>query len=300
MENWENINAVQRVQDYIAEHINEPITLYMLSQAAGYSPWYTSRIFKEYTGKTPLEYIRWLRLSRAALELWDDSKRVIDVALDFAFNSHEGFTRAFSDKFGMTPQHYRKTTPMIPLFIPTSIRAYHLIKKKGADKMQAKSDTKVVFVQVVERPKRKLILKRGTNADNYYDYCEELGCDIWGELCSIKQALYEPIGMWLPENLQKPGTSKYAQGVEVPFDYQNDLPEGYEIIDLPACKVMVFQGPPFKDEEFEAAINDLWQVMDNYNPELYGFRWADEDGPRFQLAPMGERGYIEARPVRAL
>ena len=75
MENWENINAVQRVQDYIAEHINEPITLYMLSQAAGYSPWYTSRIFKEYTGKTPLEYIRWLRLSRAALELWDDSKR---------------------------------------------------------------------------------------------------------------------------------------------------------------------------------------------------------------------------------
>lgn len=163
--------------------------------------------------------------------------------------------------------------------------------------MQAKSDTKVVFVQVVERPKRKLILKRGTNADNYYDYCEELGCDIWGELCSIKQALYEPIGMWLPENLQKPGTSKYAQGVEVPFDYQNDLPEGYEIIDLPACKVMVFQGPPFKDEEFEAAINDLWQVMDNYNPELYGFRWADEDGPRFQLAPMGWNGDI-SKPAR--
>jgi AraC family transcriptional regulator len=300
LENWENINAVQRVQDYIAEHIDEPLTLYKLSQAAGYSPWYTSRIFKQYTGKTPLEYIRCLRLSRAAIQLWDDSKRVIDVALDFAFNSHEGFTRAFSDRFGMTPQYYRKTTPMIPLFIPTSIRAYYLIKKKGAVKMQAKSETKVVFVQVVERPKRRLILKRGINAENYYDYCKEVGCDVWGELCSIKQALYEPIGMWLPENLRKPGTSKYAQGVEVPFDYQSELPEGYEIIDLPACKVMVFQGPPFKDEEFEAAVNDLWQVMDNYNPELYGFRWADEDGPRFQLAPMGERGYIEARPVRPL
>lgn len=300
MENWENINAVQRVQDYIAEHINEPITLYMLSRAAGYSPWYTSRIFKEYTGKTPLEYMRWLRLSRAAVELWDDNKRVIDVALDFAFNSHEGFTRAFSDRFGMTPQHYRKNTPMIPLFMPSNIRDYHLIKMKGADTMQDKTDTPIVFVQVVERPPRRLILKRGITADNYFDYCSEVGCDVWGELCSIKQALYEPIGMWLPENLRQSGTSEYAQGVEVPADYHCELPQGYEIIDLPACKVMVFQGPPFKDEEFQEAIADLWQVMNNYNPELYGFRWADEDGPRFQLAPMGERGYIEARPVRAL
>lgn len=300
MENWENINAVQRVQDYISEHINESITLYMLSREAGYSPWYTSRIFKEYTGKTPLEYIRWLRLSRAALELWDDNKRVIDVALDFAFNSHEGFTRAFSDRFGISPQYYRRNTPMIPLFMPTRISGYHLIKQKGANKMQEKSDTKVIFVQVVERPERKLIIKRGVKADNYFDYCNEVGCDIWGELCSIKQALYEPIGMWLPENLRNPGTSEYAQGVEVPVDYTSILPEGYELIDLPACRVMVFQGPPFQDEEFEEAINDLWQVMNSYDPEIYGFKWADEDGPRFQLAPMGERGYIEARPVRSI
>ncbi len=86
---------------------------------------------------------------------------------------------------------------------------------------------------------------------------KQVKSDIWEELCSIKQALYEPIGMWLPENLRRAGTSEYAQGVEVPFDYQNELPEGYEIIDLPACKVMVFQGPPFKDEDFQEAIADL-------------------------------------------
>jgi AraC family transcriptional regulator len=38
----------------------------------------------------------------------------------------------------------------------------------------------------------------------------------------------------------------------------------------------------------------------NYNPEIYGFCWADEDGPRFQLEPQGYRGYIEGRPVRAI
>jgi len=40
--------------------------------------------------------------------------------------------------------------------------------------------------------------------------------------------------------------------------------------------------------------------MKAYDPTIYGFEWADEDGPRFQLAPMGYRGYIEARPVRQL
>ena len=40
--------------------------------------------------------------------------------------------------------------------------------------------------------------------------------------------------------------------------------------------------------------------MNDYNPELYGFTYAEEDGPRFQLEPQGYRGYIEGRPVRSL
>ena len=119
-------------------------------------------------------------------------------------------------------------------------------------------------------------------------------------LCRSSTALYEPIGMWLPENLKKPGTSTYAQGVELPVDFKGEIPGGYELIDLPPCKMMVFQGKPFEDEEFEAAITDLWEVMRTYDPKVYGFEWADEDGPRFQMAPLGYRGYIEARPVRQL
>ncbi|WP_026477392.1 helix-turn-helix transcriptional regulator [Alkaliphilus transvaalensis] len=300
MENWENINAVQRVQDYIVKHITEEITLHGLAQVAGYSPWYTSRIFKELVGKPPLEYIRALRLSHAALKLRDEKIKVVDVALEFAFNSHEGFTRAFSQQFGMTPKHYQKGTPPIPLFMPSSIREYYLIIKKGEVKKMEKTKNNIIFTQVVERPARKLILKRGIKADNYFDYCEEVGCDVWGILCSIKEALYEPIGMWLPENLRKKGTSVYAQGVEVPINYKGEVPAGFEIIELSPCKVMVFQGAPFNNEEFGDAIAELWEAMKEYNPELYGFKWADEDGPRFQLVPLGERGYIEARPVRSL
>jgi AraC family transcriptional regulator len=61
--------------------------------------------------------------------------------------------------------------------------------------------------------------------------------------------------------------------------------------------MMIIQGPPFKDEEFEDSIYILWDVMKSYNPELYGFSRADQDAPRFQFMPQGYRGNIEGRPV---
>ena len=301
MERLEKINAVQRMQDYIGDHISEPITLYMLAKAAGYSPWHSARIFKELIGKTPFEYIRSLRLSLAAIKMRDENIRIIDVAFDFVFDSHEGFTRAFSKQFGMTPKYYNKNTPPLKLFMPNRIRDYYLMLQKGVDSMSKKTNSNTVFVQVIDRPERKLILKRGIKATHYFEYCEEVGCDVWGILSSIKEALYEPIGMWMPENLQIEGTSIYTQGVEVPLNYKGEVPEGFEIIELPPCKMMVFQGEPYEDDEkFGDAIEELWEVMKDYNPELCGFKWADEDGPRFQLAPMGYRGYIEARPVRQI
>ena len=288
------------MQDCIEGHITAPITLHMLAQAAGYSPWHAARVFKELTGKTPFEYIRTLRLSRAAVKLRDEDTRIIDVALDFVFESHEGFTRAFSRQFGMSPRYYSKNTPPVKLFMPERIREYYQILQKGEKTMTSKTNVNTVFVQVIDRPARKLILKRGIKAKDYFAYCEELGCDVYEELKGVKDALYEPMGMWLSENLRQPGTSEYAMGVEMPAGYTGKAPEGYEIIKLKPCKMMVFQGPPYDDAKFEEAIGDLWEVMKTYNPELYGFTWADEDGPRFQLEPQGYRGYIEGRPVRQL
>ena len=86
----------------------------------------------------------------------------------------------------------------------------------------------------------------------------------------------------------------------MPIDYSGPVPEDYDIIELKPCKMMVFQGQPFDDEKFEDAIDEIWEVMKNYNKKLYGFEWADEDAPRFQMEPQGYRGYIEARPVRQI
>lgn len=296
----EIINAVRRMQDYIEEHIFEPITLSQLARAAGYSQWHSEKLFKDIFGKTPFDYIRALRLSKAAIVLRDEKSRVIDVAFDFVFDSHEGFTKAFTRQFGLSPKNYSRETPPIRLFLPYRANDYRHTKLKGERTMSENKKLTPVFVQVIERPARKVMLKRGIKAKEYFEYCGEVGCDIWGILTSVKEALYEPIGMWLPESFIKSGTSQYVQGVELPLDYSNKVPDGFEIVELKPCKLMVFQGPAYDDDKFEEAIGDIWEVMKTFDPKLYGFEWADGDGPRFQLAPMGYRGYIEARPVRPI
>jgi hypothetical protein len=229
--------------------------------------------------------------------LRDEEPKIIDVALDFVFDSHEGFTRAFSKEFGMSPKRYRRNTPPIQLFFPGKVFDVYRALQKGGSKMCEKNNTKAVFVQVVERPARKVLLKRGRKAEDYFQYCEEVGCDIWAMLSSVKEALYEPVGMWLPDHLVKTGTSKYVQGVELPLDYTNEIPEGYELMELPPCKMMIFQGETYDDSEFMDAIGEIWEHIKKFNPEIYGYQWAPETAPRFQLAPMGYRGYIEALPV---
>jgi AraC family transcriptional regulator len=294
--NEEKSSAVRRMQEYIMAHYLEEVTLQDLARAAMYSPWHALRAFSELVGKTPFDYLRAVRLSAAAKILRDTDMSVLDVALESAFGSHEGFTKAFSREFAISPQRYRKEAPPIPLFsyYPVRLKSATPLQQKGNDSMAST----VIFTQVIERPARKLILKRGIKAEDYYEYCGEVDCDVWGVLESIKGALYEAIGVWLPEGMRKPGTSEYCQGVEVPVDFSGVIPDGFDLIDLPACKYLVFNGEPYDDEVFEEAISAVWNAIERYDPKLYGWEWAPEAGPRFQLSPIGARGYIEGVPVR--
>ena len=166
--------------------------------------------------------------------------------------------------------------------------------------------TTVIFTQIVERPARKLLLRRAKDAYCYFTYCDEFGCGEnnssvpWDTLITINEELYEPVGVWLPENMRLPNTGEYAHGVEIPADYSGKIPDGFDVIDFAPCKMLVFQGKPYDEEQFEEAIGKLWERIENFNPKVYGYEYAQEIAPRMQLSPQGWRGYIEMRPVRGV
>lgn len=288
----EHILAVQRMQDYIAAHAEETISLADLSRAALFSPWYASRLFTRYTGLSPAAYIRRLRLSRSARLLKQGATRITDAAFLLGYDSAEGYQRAFLREFGVNPGDYAHTPVPIPLFVPYGVK-FREPKEEKQDMEQVQS----VFIQLVEKPARRAVIRRGVAAEDYFAYCEEVGCDVWGLLSSMDSLAGEPVCLWLPKALQKPGTSVYVQGVEVPADAAAPVPEGFDVIDLPAASYLMFQGEPFPEENYCEAIQAVQAAMKRYDPSLIGLVW-DDTNPRIQLEPRGERGYIELRAVR--
>lgn len=287
----ERIEAVQRMQDYIEEHLSESISPAELARVSYFSPWYARRLFVELTGVSPADYIRKLRLRKAALRLRDGKERVLDVATDLGFGSVDGYQRAFLREFGCNPHEYASNPIPLRLFTPYGVKFRYLERKK------IEMSTKNVFIQVVEKPARKVIVKRGKKANDYWSYCEEVGCDVWGILTSMRSLCGEPVCLWLPRDLIKPGTGEYVQGVEVAVDYAGEIPEGFDVIDLPAAKYLMFQGEPFHEEDFEQAITDIWEAEKKYDPSVIGYGW-DNANPRIQLEPIGTRGYIELLPIQ--
>ena len=287
----EHIEAVQRMQDYIETHLNNNITMTDLAKESKYSPWYSYRLFVDLLHMTPAVYIRRLRLSKSALRLRDEKIKVIDIAYEAGFDSVDGYQRAFYKEFGCNPHEYAICPSPIYLFTPYGIK---YANREGNKNM---SEVKSVFVQVIEKPERKVIIKRGKDATEYFQYCEEVGCDVWGLLSSIKSICSEPVCLWLPKKYIEEGTSEYVQGVEVPLDYSGQIPEGFDVIKLPKCKYIMFQGEPFEEENFCEAIAQVCNAIKKYNPNINGFDW-DNDNPRIQLEPIGTRGYIELHPIK--
>ena len=289
----EQILAVRRMQEYIEQNLGEEITLISLAEACHYSPWYCHRLFLQWLGRTPADYIRRLRLSQSAYRLRDDDAKVADIAFEFGFGSVDGYQRAFLREFGCNPRAYARHPR--PLYLFTPFKVLDTLAKEEKEM----ETVKTIFVQAIEKPARKALIRRGRSAEDYYRYCEEVGCDVWGFLLSIPQAVGEPVGMWLPEAMKPKGTSVYVQGVELRADEPMAAPDEYEIISLLPATYLQFQGEPFAEEAYEEAIDEVWEAVKRYDPVRMGFAWDDQN-PRLQLAPEGERGYIELMPVTRL
>jgi len=301
MELTDKIAAVSRMQKYILENIDDDITLEDLSVAAGYSKFHAARIFKEASEMTPFEYIRAIRLTRAAEILRDTDAKITDVALDSGFDSHDGFTRAFSSRFNVTPNKYRREAAAIGWFVPYDVEAYYSMKE-GLE-MEKGKISRVVTVTAVERPARKLILLRAKNTldGDYLEFCEEMGCDWEGLLNSVPEKFDSSALLTLPSRFVKNGTSNTAAGVEVPADYCKPIPGGYDIIDLPPCTMLYFNGASYGDEnDFCEAIGIATEAVHNYDPTQFEYKNADEVAPFFNFGASAATGARLAKPVERI
>lgn len=92
---------------YIQEHLDDDLDLERLSSVAAFSPFHFHRIFRSLTGETLKEHVRRLRLERAARTLRRMDEPITDIAFRAGFETHESFTRAFGNMFGVPPSAYR-------------------------------------------------------------------------------------------------------------------------------------------------------------------------------------------------
>ena len=101
------MNPVAKALWFIESHFNQELTLDDVADAGGVSRYHMSRVFGIATGCSIIRYVRGRRLTEAARILAGGAPDILTVALDAGYGSHEAFTRAFRDQFGLTPEGLR-------------------------------------------------------------------------------------------------------------------------------------------------------------------------------------------------
>lgn len=101
---------IDRVLAYVDQHLDEKLSIELLSEVANFSKFHFHRQFSEYCGISLARYVQLMRLKRAAYRLgFAPTTPIIDIALDSGFENPESFSRAFKAAFGQTPSAFRKT-----------------------------------------------------------------------------------------------------------------------------------------------------------------------------------------------
>ncbi|MGB5745937.1 MAG: AraC family transcriptional regulator [Desulfobacterales bacterium] len=125
-------DRINRALEFIEANLDNEIHLDSLAKESAFSKYHFHRIFRALIGDPPFKYIEKRRISKAAHDLLHSEKRIVDIAFDYGFNSHESFIRAFRKSFHQTPSHFRKTRPTVEFHAKCQLGALELMLKAGA------------------------------------------------------------------------------------------------------------------------------------------------------------------------
>lgn len=280
---------VQTIIDCIDERIrsrsSETVMLEDLSRELGCSPSHLSHKFHEITGLSYREYLRLRRMSFALTDVRDSEKNLLEIALDYGFSSHEAFSRAFREAWGVSPSEYRLHPT--PVALRTIIRPFDcwLMQQEGMNATETAEEVKIYFVNI---PAHKFLHVRNYESIGYWDFwqkqAEKPGCDcetICGLLDSIPNKLDDlgsrdlssgsgQVFAWINEpdgRLCSWGIPlAEAYGVRLPADWTGTIPSQMQLMDVPEGEYIVFEHGPFdyhtQNAAVEAKIEAAMQAFD--------------------------------------
>ncbi|MDR2606424.1 MAG: AraC family transcriptional regulator [Oscillospiraceae bacterium] len=125
------LTQLNNAMAYIEAHIDDDLVLTDVATVTGYSSYHFGRLFYYITDMPLSEYIRRRKLSLAAIKLQNSGVKVIDLAVQYGYDSADSFTRAFAKQHGVTPSAARQTGVSLTVFPPLTFQ----IKIKGVQSM---------------------------------------------------------------------------------------------------------------------------------------------------------------------
>jgi AraC family transcriptional regulator len=206
---WE---AIQNTLEHIESNISEDIEIEQLAKEAALSEFYYQRLFSRLVKKPVREYIKLRRLARACETLGNKQRRIIDIAVDFGFGSHETFTRAFKDAYGMTPEEYRDKPVMLNQFDKPDLLLNYTMIDEGVPLI---SDGLVLEFnrKTLDRPVLFLGVTGIIPIEGQMPLGEATGVDLPGEV-------------WRRFHEEKHDITRLDGGREIGVAYLGDAPEG--------------------------------------------------------------------------
>lgn len=145
--------------EYIEKNIKQELTVESIARGIGYSAYHFSRMFKDEMGMSLIEYVRERRLVCASKEI-AKGKRLIDLAVEYGYESHGGFTKAFKRKFGFTPS----------MIYAMYLSCETLSEDGGRYRM---NDSKVFITQSVDFKSEGELYRELVEKVNYKEICKD-------------------------------------------------------------------------------------------------------------------------------
>lgn len=261
--------CIQRSIDHIEDHLQAEIAVGELAMLAGFSVYHYCRVFQYAVGVPVMEYVRRRRLAYAAAELVA-GRRVLDVAVDFGFGTHSGFTKAFRKIYSLPPEQYRRFgTGYIPAKANLEQLANYNIL--GGVIMQPR----IVFKPACKVAGFELRTLNGDCTNEIPSFWDRYAAENWCEVlhCQVSPGSSADLGICFPQDVET-GSFSYVIGVEV--DSYDRVPEGMFRGEIPAATYAVFTTPPADraDYGFTRAIQGAWRyIWNDWFPES-GYEYA--------------------------